>query len=129
MSIEKQTYRSGPYKEIFAQGVKVKDVLYLSGQVGVDEAGNPGDDITEQMALAYSNIRRVLSKFGATMSNVVDETMFVTDIGEVMANAEAIFGARADAYEGTPEVCQTLVQVSALVLPELKLEIKCIAHL
>ena len=129
MSIEKQTYRSGPYKDIFAQCVKVGDILYLAGQVGIDEVGNPGNDITEQTALAYKNIQHVLSKFGASLSNIVDETMFVTNMEEVMANAESIFGARAEAYQGIPEVCQTLVQVSALVLPKLKLEIKCIAHL
>jgi hypothetical protein len=50
-------------------------------------------------------------------------------MSELMANSDAVFGARAKAYGGIPEVCQTLVQVSALVLPELKLEIKCVAHL
>jgi enamine deaminase RidA (YjgF/YER057c/UK114 family) len=129
MSIDKQTFRSGPYKRIFAQGVKVGNILYLSGQVGIDDAGVPGADIIEQTKFAYSNIRKVLSEFGATMDNIVDETMFVTDIGEIMSNAEPIFEARAKAYGGIPEVCQTLVQVSALVLPKLKLEIKCIAHL
>ena len=127
--IEKQSYRSGPFKDIFAQAVKVGNIIYLAGQVGVDEAGNPGADIVDQTELAYKNIRRVLSEFDATLNNIVDETMFVTDIEEIMSNAESIFGARAEAYEGIPEVCQTLVQVSALVLPKLKLEIKCIAHL
>lgn len=129
MSIEKQTFRSGPYKDIFAQGVKVGNIVYLAGQVGVDESGKPGADITEQTRLAYVNIRRVLAKFGATMGNIVDETMFVIDIAEVMSNADSVFAARADAYGEVPEVSQTLVQVSALVMPKLKLEIKCIAHL
>lgn len=129
MNIEKQTYRSGPFKEVFAQGVRVGNILYLAGQVGVDGKGNPGSDITEQTQLAYENIRKVLEKFDATMDSVVDETMFVTDMTDVMSNSDAVFGARAKAYGGTPEVCQTLLQVSGLVLPELKLEIKCIAHL
>jgi enamine deaminase RidA (YjgF/YER057c/UK114 family) len=129
LAIEKQTYRSGPYKDLFAQGVKVGNVLYLAGQVGVDEAGKPATDIVEQTKLAYANIGRVLARFDATMSNIVDETMFVTDIAEVMANADPVFAVRNDAYAGSPEVCQTLVQVSALVMPELKIEIKCIAHL
>ena len=129
MSVEKQTYRSGPFKEVFAQGVKVGNVLYLAGQVGVDASGIAGTDMTTQITLAYENIRRVLSKFDASLDNIVDETVFVTDMSELMANADAVFGERAKAYGGIPEVCQTLVQVSALVLPELKLEIKCIAHL
>ena len=129
MSIEKQTFRTGPYKDIFAQGVKVGNILYLAGQVGVDHAGNPGADITEQTKLAYANISRVLSEFGATMANIVDETMFVTDMGEAMSNADSVFSARLEAYGEIPEVSQTLIGVSALVLPQLKLEIKCIAHL
>ncbi len=129
MTIEKQTYRSGPFKDIFAQGVKVGNVLHLSGQVGIDASGTAGADIATQTKLAYENIRHVLLKFGATMNNIVDETMFVTDMTELMANADDVFGARAEFYGGVPDVCQTLVQVSALVLPELKLEIKCVAHL
>ena len=128
MSISKQTFRSGPYKDIFAQVVKVDNVLYLSGQVGVDIGGTPGPDITEQTKLAYANIARVLSEFGATMNNIADETMFVTDVGDVMKNSESVFGARSEAYGGLPEVSLTLVQVVALDRPELKIEIKCIAH-
>lgn len=129
MSIEKQTFRSGPYKDIFAQGVKVGNILYLAGQVGIGDEGNVGADITEQTKLAYSNIRKVLSEFGATMANIVDETMFVTDMGEAMSNADSIFAARLEAYGETPEVSQTLLAVSGLVLPKLKIEIKCVAHL
>jgi enamine deaminase RidA (YjgF/YER057c/UK114 family) len=97
--------------------------------VGVDETGKPATDIVEQTKLAYANIGMVLAKFDATMSNIVDETMFVTDIAEVMASADPVFAVRNEAYAGTTDVCQTLVQVSALVMPELKIEIKCIAHL
>ncbi len=89
MSIRKQTFRTGPYKDIFAQVVKVDNVLYLAGQVGVDTGGAPGTDITEQTKLAYANIAQVLSEFGATMNNIADETMFVTDVGDVMKNDES----------------------------------------
>ena len=129
MSINKQVFRSGPFKDFFAQGVKVGNVLHLAGQVGVDTKGKVGADIIEQTKLAYVNIQNVLAEFGASMENIVDETMFVTDVSEVMKEAESIFGARAKAYGGIPEVCQTLVQVSALVQADLKIEIKCVAHL
>lgn len=129
MSIEKQTFRSGPYKDIFAQGVKVGNILYLAGQVGIDDEGNVGADITEQTKFAYSNIRKVLSEFGATMASIVDETIFVTDMGEAMSNADSIFAARLVAYGKIPEVSQTLIAVSALVMPKLKIEVKCVAHL
>lgn len=129
MSINKKTLRSGPYKDIYAQAVKVDNVLYLAGQVGVDKAGKPGADITEQVKLTYENIAQIMSEYGASMDNIVDETMYVTNIEETMGAAKTVFAERAKAYGGSPEVCQTLLQVSALVLPALKVEIKCVAHL
>jgi enamine deaminase RidA (YjgF/YER057c/UK114 family) len=129
MTIDKKTFRSGPFKDFMAQGTLVGNDLYLSGQVGTDASGRAGADIAEQTRLAYQNIRDVLAEFGATMDNVVDETWFVTDVSEVMGDTEGVFGARAEAYGGVPEVCQTLIGISALVMPELKIEIKCVAKL
>jgi len=129
MKTEKKTYRSGPYQEFFAQGTQVGNILYLSGQVGTDRDGNTPTSIAKQTKIAYANIQDVLSQFGADMSNIADETLFVTDMAELFSDIENVYGAREAAYGETPEVCQTLVQVASLVLPELKIEIKCIAYL
>ena len=44
MPIEKTLFRSGPYADLFSQGVQVGKTLYLAGQVAMDEAGNiPAD--------------------------------------------------------------------------------------
>jgi 2-iminobutanoate/2-iminopropanoate deaminase len=129
MSVNKETYRSGIYKNVFAQAVKVGNIVYISGQVGMDAKGHLGADLAEQTRIAYDNVKQVLSQFEATLDNVVDETMFITDMGEFMKASESVLGVRAEAYGGVPEVCQTLIQVSALVMPELKIEIKCVAHL
>jgi len=129
MTIEKKTYRSGPYQDFFAQGTQVGDVLYLSGQVGIDRDGNTPTSIADQTKVAYTNMQDTLSQFGADMSNIVDETFFVTDMHELFGNIEDVYGAREAAYGGNPEVSQTVVQVVALVQPELKIEIKCVAHL
>ncbi len=117
-----------PYKDFIALGVRVGNMLHLSGQVGTNANHKAGKDIVEQAELAYANIKSVLAEFGASMDNIVDETMYVTDVAEVMANVEAVFTARANAYGGTPEVSQTLVQIVALVEPDLKIEIKCTAQ-
>ena len=129
MTISKKSFRSGPYAALIAQAVQVDNVLYLSGQVGMGEDGNAPSDITEQTILAYNNIKTVLAEFGANMSNIVDETFYVTDVQEVMANVEMVFAARESAYGEQPEVSQTLIGVTALVDPRLKIEIKCVAHL
>jgi enamine deaminase RidA (YjgF/YER057c/UK114 family) len=129
MGIEKKTFRSGPFADFIAQGVQVDNILYLAGQVGMDNEGNTPKDIGEQAVIAYANLKQVLAEFGADMSNVVEETFFVTDMDALMGNVGEIYASREAAYGGKPDVAQTVVQVVALVQADLKIEIKCIAHL
>ena len=42
MTIDKKTFRSGPFKDFMAQGTLVGNDLYLSGQVGTDASGRAG---------------------------------------------------------------------------------------
>ena len=72
MPIEKTLFRSGPYADLFSQGVQVGKTLYLAGQVAMDEAGNIPADLVSQMQLAYQNVASVLAEFGANMDNIVD---------------------------------------------------------
>ena len=129
MPIEKKLFRCGPYADLFSQGVQVGNTLYMAGQVAMDEAGAIPEDLVEQMKLAYQNVAAVLAEFGADMDNIVDETWFVTDVNDCMAQVEALFTERHMIYGKAPEVSQTLVQVGALVDPALKIEIKCVAVL
>ena len=129
MAIEKKVFRSGAYADLFCQGVRVGDALYMAGQVGTDENGSAPEDLVAQMKNAYAHVQSVLAEYGATMDNVVDETWFVTDIDDTMAKVGDLFAARADIYGKQPEVSQTLVQVAGLVDPSFKIEIKCVACL
>ena len=61
--------------------------------------------------------------------NIIDEVWFVTDVDDCMQNVNDIFKAREEIYGCKPEVTQTLVGVTALVDPALKIEIKCTAYL
>ncbi len=129
MTIDKKTYRSGPYADFIAQGVQVGNVLYLSGQLGMDDEGNVPDELLAQVKLAYASLTQVLAEFGASLDNVVDETFFVTDVEELMAKVEPVYTPLQEAYGGLPEVAQTVIQIGALVDLRCKIEIKCIAHL
>ena len=128
MHINKKLYKTGPYADFFAQGVLVGDLLTLAGQIGVDANGETPDDLKGQMLVCYENIRSILAEFGATMGHIVDETWFVTDVEECMQQVDDLFSAREAIYGCKPEVSQTLVGVTALVDPALKIEIKCIAR-
>ena len=127
--MEKKLLREGPYADFFSQGVQVGNVLTMAGQIAVDDNGNTPDDLKSQMIMCYENILKILDHFGGTLENVVDETWFVTDIEECMENISEIFAEREKIYGCKPEVSQTLIGVNALVQPNLKIEIKCIAHI
>ena len=129
MAIDKKVFRNGPYADLFCQGVRVGDTLYMAGQVGTDENGTAPDDLLAQMKHAYVHVQSVLAEYGGTMDNVVDETWFVTDIDDTMAKVGELFAARAEIYGKKTEVSQTLVQVAGLVDPSFKIEIKCVACL
>ena len=129
MEIDKKLFRAGTYSDFFSQGVQVGNILTLAGQLGDDAEGKVPDSIREQMENCYKNIQNVLNQFGASLENIIDETWFVTDVNECMANVDEIFPAREKIYGCKPEVSQTLVGTTALVLPDCKIEIKCIAFL
>jgi enamine deaminase RidA (YjgF/YER057c/UK114 family) len=127
--MKKKLFRDGPYADFFSQGVQVGNILTLAGQLGTDAEGNTPEDIKGQMVNCYENIKSVLAEFDATIENIIDETWFVTDVDECMENVSEIFSEREKIYGCKPELSQTLIGTSALVAPNLKIEIKCIAYL
>ena len=129
MRPDKKLFRDGPYSDFFSQGVQVGNILTLAGQLGDGEDGEIPESIKGQMENCYKHIQNVLNEFGASLDNVIDETWFVTDVEDCMANVGEIFQARENIYGCKPEVSQTLIGTTALVAPAYKIEIKCIAHL
>jgi 2-iminobutanoate/2-iminopropanoate deaminase len=110
----------------YAQAIKVGDTIYVSGQVSHDETGKivgPGD-MESQMRQAYTNIKKILTQYGATIDNIVDEILFVTDMDSAFA---AAVKCRKDIFSGSPSVASTIVQIQRLAFPELMIEIRCVA--
>jgi 2-iminobutanoate/2-iminopropanoate deaminase len=129
MTINKEAKSLGmPWEKEYgyAQAVKVGDIIYLSGQVSHDDTGNivgPGD-MEAQMRQAYANVRKVLAQYSATMDNIVDEILFVTDMDSAF---QAAVICREDVFSGPPVVSSTIVQIQRLAFSELLIEIKCVA--
>jgi 2-iminobutanoate/2-iminopropanoate deaminase len=129
MTINKETKSLGmPWEKEYgyAQAVKVGDTIYVSGQVSHDDKGDivGRGDMEVQMRQAYANIQNVLAQYGVTMENMVDETLFVTDMDAAFA---AAVKCRQDVFSGTPVVASTIVQIQRLAFPELMIEIRCVA--
>lgn len=107
-----------------APGWRVGNLLFLSGQAAIDERGAiVGDcDFDAQLAQTFANIDRVLAAGGSARDQIVKVTIYLTD----MANFPKIVEARKR-YFTPPYPADTIVEVSALALPELLVEIDGIA--
>jgi len=110
----------------FAQAVKVGDTIYVSGQLGLDDQGNMiYSNMETQMRQTYANAKKILSQFGATLENVVEEVLYVTDMETAFAAAGPV---RKEAYASkSPAVASTIIVTPRLSLPTQLIEIKFIA--
>ena len=118
----------------YVQAVKIDDTIYVSGQLSHDEHGNligadPSDDsnMETQMRQTYANAKKILSEFGATLDNIVEEVLYVTDMDQAMSIAGPV---RKEAYGSEkPEVASTILVTPRLAFPTQLIEIKFIAKL
>ena len=111
----------------YSQAVKVGDTIYVAGQVSHDDNAQVLGigDMETQMRAAYANMQTTLAQYGATMDNLVDEVLFVTDM---KAAFEAATRVRREVFSGFPRVASTIVEIQGLAFPELMVEIKATAR-
>lgn len=76
----------GPY----SQAVRVGDLLFASGQVGLDPATGQIVDggIVEQTKRVFENIKAVLAAAGADLTQVVKTTVFLKNMSDFAAMNE-----------------------------------------
>jgi 2-iminobutanoate/2-iminopropanoate deaminase len=98
-------------------------VLYVSGQVGLDSKGKLGATIEKQCELTWKNIGQVLKAGGMTYRDIVKINAYVTDPRYMNAYREA----RARCLPDAPFPASTLVIVSGLAEPDMKVEVEVIA--
>ncbi|MBQ3134423.1 MAG: RidA family protein [Oscillospiraceae bacterium] len=97
----------GPYSHAVAVG----DLLYTSGQIGLDPATGKlaGDGIEAQTEQVLRNLEQVLAANGMTFANVVKTTVFLTDL----ADFSTVNGIYATRFSAQPPA-RSCVQVAAL---------------
>ena len=72
----------------YSQAVEVTGAtrtLYISGQVGIDAAGDTPTDAVEQNRLVWSNLVAQLRAAGMTLDNLVRYTTILTDVVDLPA--------------------------------------------
>jgi 2-aminomuconate deaminase len=114
---------------------QVGNLLFISGigprergkkaipGVTMDDAGNVlGHDIAEEARSVFRNIRFILEDAGSTWENIIDVTVFLTDIKRDFARFNEVYRE----YFGGVEPCRTTLEVSRLPTP-IHVELKVIA--
>jgi len=114
---------------------RVGNLLFLSG-VGPRKRGSkeiPGVtldgqghiiayDIEQQCHAVFQNVRFILEASGSAWENLVDVTVFLTNMKADFATFNKIYGE----YFRNNQPCRTTVEVNALPTP-IAIELKCVA--
>ncbi|MCU0445117.1 MAG: Rid family hydrolase [Microscillaceae bacterium] len=120
---------------LYPHARKVGNLLFLSGVgprergtkkipgVELDETGNLlAYNIEEQCHSVFRNIRYILEDAGSSWDNIVDVTVFLTNMKADFAAYNRIYAQ----YFHTNQPCRTTIEVNALPTP-IAIELKVIA--
>ena len=115
-----------PLKGHYSNSVRVTagPLLFIAGQIAIDAKGQlvGAGDLRAQAVQVLENIRAILRANGADMEDVVNVTVYVTDISAFHDIADIRLR-----YFPKDGPASAIVEVSALALPELLIEISAVA--
>lgn len=118
-----RTFSGAPWesKVGYCRALRAGDRIYVTGTAAVDEDGRPyaPGDVYAQTRRCFEIIQRALQALGADLSDVVRTRMFVTDI----SRWQEVGRAHGELFAGHPPAT-TMVEVSALIDPEMLVEIE-----
>ena len=72
----------GGIKPPFSEAVRVGDVLYLSGALGLADGKLVSGGIEPETHQTIANIRTILERHGSSLDRVVKATIMLADMGE-----------------------------------------------
>jgi 2-iminobutanoate/2-iminopropanoate deaminase len=114
-----------PTSPFYSQGTEIRDagrLVFVSGQVGMTKDGQVLEGVEAQTAQAVTNLNAVLDAAGLTPANLAKLTIYLTDPADV----EPFLGAAAGSLPDPPPATTMLI-VSSLASPELRVEIEVVA--
>jgi 2-iminobutanoate/2-iminopropanoate deaminase len=110
----------------YTDAVSFGDLLFISGVGPLAEDGSlvGPDDPVEQTRQIFRNLDRVLQVAGASPADVLKVTVYLTDI----ADRTRINPVRQEFF-GAARPASTLVEVSRLAVPGMRVEIEVVVGL
>ncbi|MBC5992973.1 RidA family protein [Pontibacter cellulosilyticus] len=120
---------------LYPHARRVGNLLFLSGVgprergskaipgVELDEEGNIRSyDIEKQCHSVFQNVRYILEDAGSSWGNLVDVTVFLTNMKDDFATYNKLYAE----YFKDNQPCRTTVEINKLPTP-IAIELKCIA--
>ncbi|ORM71633.1 RidA family protein [Pantoea rwandensis] len=113
----------GEVKAPYVHAVKHGDTLYVSGLTAF---GTPAQqsDIARQAEAIFQQLHIIAASEGTSLKNLIKVTIFITSFEEINALRAVLFKHYGDALPAS-----SLVQISQLFSPDLKVEIEAIMAL
>jgi reactive intermediate/imine deaminase len=94
----------------YSQAIRVKDTVYLSGQIGLDPSTmQMVEGIEEQIHRVFRNLEAVSKAAGGSMNDLVKLNVYLTDLNNFAKVNEIMAG-----YFSQPYPARAAVGVSAL---------------
>ena len=120
-AVAKTVVTVGQPNQNLSSGIKIGDMLYASGQLGMSRQA-PDTTIEGQTKLALDNVKAVMEAGGTSMANVVKCTVFLTRF----ADFQGMNRTYREYFPKDPPARSTVI-VAALVSQGALVEIECMA--
>lgn len=110
----------------YTDAVRFGDLLFISGLPPVDESNNVvgGEDVVQQAEQIFESMQKVLRAAGATFADVLKVTVYLTDVDD-----RAKINPVRQRFFGSARPASTLIEVSRLAIPGMKVEVEAIVGL
>ena len=121
---KRRAVKTGPPNGIFTPAIVTGDLVFTSGQIGVDSKGQIVEGgIEAQTEQVFRNLATVLEAAGSSVDNIVKATVFLADMNDYNTMNELY----KKHFKGDPPA-RTTVQVAKLPR-DAKIEIEAVAVL
>ena len=107
---KRRAVKTGPPNGIFSPAIVTGDLVYTSGQIGIDsKTGQLADGFEAQLEQVFKNLTAVLDASGSSIDHVVKATVFLADMNDYNKLNELY----PKKFKGDPPA-RTTVQVARL---------------
>ena len=121
---KRRAVKTGPPNGIFTPAIVTGDLVFTSGQIGVDSKGQIVEGgIEAQTEQVFRNLATVLEAAGSSVDNIVKATVFLADMNDYNTMNELY----KKHFKGDPPA-RTTVQVAKLPR-DARIEIEAVAVL